>query len=93
MSELNAHVDVPLDRGAPAAARLHGEMQGQVTVCGLDTRSHSPGDLAGQVGLVLQNPANQLSGMRYTVYEEVAFGLENLGIPRAEMPERIEQAL
>lgn len=72
---------------------FHGEMQGQVTVCGLDTRFHSPGDLAGQVGLVLQNPANQLSGMCYTVYEEVAFGLENLGISRAEMPERIDRAL
>jgi len=31
--------------------------------------------------------------MRYTVYEEVAFGLENLGTPRAEMPARIEYAL
>jgi energy-coupling factor transport system ATP-binding protein len=74
-------------------ALFHGEMQGQVTVCGLDTRSHSPGDFAGRVGLVLQNPVNQLSGMRYTVYEEVAFGLENLGVPRAEMPKRIEHAL
>lgn len=74
-------------------ALFHGEMQGQVKIGNLDTRSHSPGDLAGQVGLVLQNPANQLSGMRYTVYEEVAFGLENLGISRAEMPERIDRAL
>jgi energy-coupling factor transport system ATP-binding protein len=72
---------------------FHGEMGGQVTVCGLDTRSHAPGDFAGRVGLVLQNPVNQLSGMRYTVYEEVAFGLENLGVPRTEMPERIEHAL
>jgi len=74
-------------------ALFHGEMQGQVTVCGLDTQTHAPGDFAGQVGLVLQNPANQLSGMRYTVCEEVAFGLENLGVPRAEMPERIDRAL
>lgn len=72
---------------------FHGEMGGQVTVDGLDTPTHAPGDFAGRVGLVLQNPANQLSGMRYTVYEEVAFGMENLGVPRAEMPERIEQAL
>lgn len=75
-------------------ALFYGEMQGQVTVCGLDTRAHpGPGEFAGRVGLVLQNPANQLSGMRYTVYEEVAFGLENLGVPRAEMPGRIEKAL
>ncbi len=72
---------------------FHGQMQGAVTVCGLDTRQHHPGQFAGRVGLVLQNPANQLSGMRYTVYEEVAFGLENLGTPRQEMPARIENAL
>ena len=72
---------------------FHGQMQGTVKVHGLDTRLHSPGEFAGRVGLVLQNPANQLSGMRYTVYEEVAFGMENLGVPRAEMPRRIELAL
>jgi energy-coupling factor transporter ATP-binding protein EcfA2 len=70
-----------------------GQMDGFVQVAGLDTRAHSLGQMAGQVGLVLQNPANQLSGVRYTVYEEVAFGLENLGVPRAEMAQRIEQAL
>ncbi len=74
-------------------ALFHGQMQGVVTVCGMDTHLHSPGQFAGRVGLVLQNPASQLSRMRYTVYEEVAFGLENLGTPRPEMPSRIEQAL
>ena len=74
-------------------ALFHGQMQGTVKVCGLDTRLCTPGQLAGKIGLVLQNPANQLSGMRYTVYEEAAFGLENLGIPRSEMPARIERAL
>ena len=72
---------------------FQGQMQGAVAVCGMDTRQHNPGQFAGRVGLVLQNPANQLSGMRYTVYEEVAFGLENLGVPRNEMPGRIEHAL
>jgi energy-coupling factor transport system ATP-binding protein len=74
-------------------ALFHGQMQGTVTVSGMDTRQHSPGQFAGRVGLVLQNPANQFSGLRYTVYEEVAFGLENLGVPRLEMPSRIERAL
>lgn len=72
---------------------FHGQMEGAVRLAGLDTRTHSPGQLAGRVGLVLQNPANQLSGMGYTVYEEVAFGLGNLGVPRSQMPGRIEQAL
>jgi len=74
-------------------ALFHGQMQGTVKVCGLDTRLHTPGQLAGKIGLVLQNPASQLSGMRYTVYEETAFGLENLGVPRSEMPARIERVL
>ena len=74
-------------------ALFHGQMQGTVMVCDMDTQQHAPGQFAGQVGLVLQNPINQLSGMRYTVYEEVAFGLENLGVSRAEMPQRIDQAI
>lgn len=72
---------------------FHGEMQGDVTVLGLNTRQVGPAELAGRVGLVLQNPVNQFSGMRYTVYEEIAFGLENLGVPSAEMSMRIEEAL
>jgi energy-coupling factor transporter ATP-binding protein EcfA2 len=46
-----------------------------------------------RVGLVLQNPFNQISGTRYTVREEIAFGLENLGVPPAEMPARIDAVL
>lgn len=71
----------------------HGQMEGMVRITGLDTHHHSPGQLAGRVGLVLQNPANQLSGMGYTLYEEVAFGLGNLGVPRARMSDRIDRAL
>ncbi len=74
-------------------ALFQGQLQGTATVCGMETHLHSPGQFAGRVGLVLQNPGSQLSGMRYTVYEEVAFGLENLGVLRTEMPTRIEQAL
>ena len=71
----------------------NGTIQGSVKINGLDTRQYTAGQFAGTVGLVLQNPANQLSHMRYTVYEEVAFGLENLGVTRADMPARIEAAL
>ena len=74
-------------------ALFFGEILGNVRVTGLDTQKHTPGQLAGKVGLVLQNPLNQLSTMRYTVFEEVAFGLENLGVAREEMPARIERAL
>jgi len=45
------------------------------------------------VGLVLQNPFNQLSGSKFTVFEEVAFSLENLGISQNEMKGRVEEIL
>ena len=70
-----------------------GTLEGSAQIAGMDTRATPLSQVAGQAGLVFQNPVNQLSGVRYTVYEEVAFGLENLGVPRAEMRPRIEQAL
>ena len=48
-------------------------------------------DIRRQVGMVFQNPDNQL--VATMVEEDVAFGLENIGVPTAEMPARIEQAL
>ncbi|OGO11471.1 MAG: hypothetical protein A2Y93_09245 [Chloroflexi bacterium RBG_13_68_17] len=72
---------------------FHGEMHGQVSVGGRTVATTALADLAGEIGLVFQNPFSQISGARYTVREEIAFGLENLGIPRAEMPERIGEAV
>ena len=45
------------------------------------------------VGLAFQNPFNQISGAKYTVFEELAFGLENIGIPREEMKARVQDAM
>ncbi len=50
-------------------------------------------EMCEQVGLIFQNPFNQLSGAKDTVYGEVAYGLENLGVPRDEMKKRIETTL
>ena len=44
-------------------------------------------------GIVFPNPGNQLSGTKTSVREEIAFGLENLGVPRDEMDARIDRAL
>ena len=49
--------------------------------------------VAGHAGLVLSDPAAGLTGARASVREEVAFGLENLGVPRADMDRRIDGAL
>lgn len=70
-----------------------GEFRGRVTVAGMDATQAPLSELAAQVGLVFDDPFNQLSGARFTVREEVAFGLENLGLPRQLMVERIEQTL
>lgn len=71
----------------------HGGYGGHVTVCGLDAAEVSVGELCEHVGLVFQNPFNQLSGARDTVYGEVAYGLQNLGVEREEMKARVEQVL
>ena len=71
----------------------NGELRGSVRVAGVNVPSASLARLAGLVGLVFANPFNQITGARFTVREEVAFGLENLGVPREEMPARIDAAL
>ena len=71
----------------------HGGYGGHVTVCGLDAAEVPVGELCEHVGLVFQNPFNQLSGARDTVYGEVAYGLQNLGVEREEMKARVEQVL
>lgn len=68
-----------------------GVFRGSVTVEGLDTRRHPVARLAQTVGLVFQDPESQLTQMR--VEDEVAFGPENLGLPRGEMAERVDWAL
>lgn len=70
-----------------------GEMQGSVQVNGADTKQTSLAELVTRVGLVFQNPFNQISGAKLTVFEEITFGLENLGVPRNEMKMRVEHAL
>jgi len=46
-----------------------------------------------RAGIVFPNPANQLSGTKTSVREEIAFGLENIGVPREEMDARIDRVL
>ena len=70
-----------------------GNLQGSVNVDGVETKSSILSDWVLHVGLVFQNPFNQISGAKYTVYEEIAFGLENLGVPREEIKSRVDQAL
>ncbi|MEM3609067.1 MAG: ATP-binding cassette domain-containing protein, partial [Candidatus Bathyarchaeia archaeon] len=68
-----------------------GELKGQITVAGLDVTKHPIYELAKHVGLVFQNPENQLFAL--SVEKDVAFGLENLGFPREEIRERVDWAM
>ncbi|MGC8961433.1 MAG: ABC transporter ATP-binding protein, partial [Candidatus Bathyarchaeia archaeon] len=68
-----------------------GVMEGRVRVQGLDTRVTSPSKLALKVGMVFQDPENQM--VTTGVSSEVAFGLENMALPRDIMGRRIVEAL
>jgi energy-coupling factor transporter ATPase len=68
-----------------------GELKGNITIDGLNVAEHSIHELARRVGLVFQNPENQLFAL--SVEKDVAFGLENLGVSRDEMRKRVDWAL
>jgi len=68
-----------------------GEMKGEITVAGLNVTEHPTYELAQHLGLVFQNPENQLFAL--SVEKDVAFGLENLGVPREEMRKNVDWAL
>jgi energy-coupling factor transporter ATP-binding protein EcfA2 len=68
-----------------------GRFEGCVEIAGLDTRSARPAELAGTVASVFQDPEEQIVLSR--VIPEVAFGLENVGTPPAEMLRRAHEAL
>jgi len=70
-----------------------GKLSGGVEVAGVDVPAASLAQLAGHVGLVFANPFNQITGARFTVREEIAFGLENMGVPLAEMGPRIDEVM
>ena len=68
-----------------------GEIKGQTNVAGLNIAEHQIYELAKHVGLVFQNPENQLFAL--SVEKDVAFGLENFGVPRDEMRKKVDWAL
>ncbi len=68
-----------------------GEMTGSVRVFGEDTSTWKLAQISQKIGTVLQDPERQILGTK--VLNEVAFGLENLGLPREEILERADEAL
>ena len=70
-----------------------GELTGTVEVAGRESSQSNLHEWVLNVGLAFQNPFNQISGAKYTVFEEIAFGLENTGVPREEMISRVEDTM
>lgn len=71
---------------------LYTPTKGTVRVSGMDTSdSKLIWEIRRRAGMVFQNPDNQIVATR--VRDDVAFGLENIGVPSDEMPGRIDQAL
>jgi energy-coupling factor transport system ATP-binding protein len=68
-----------------------GTFAGSVVVGGIDTRTARPSELAGTVASVFQDPEDQI--VMSKVANEIAFGLENLGVDPAEIWPRVEEAL
>jgi energy-coupling factor transporter ATP-binding protein EcfA2 len=68
-----------------------GDYSGRVTVAGKEVAKTEMRDLAQIVGFLFQNPENQI--FMFSVERDVAFGLENLGVNRQEMRERVDKAM
>ncbi|MFT4235767.1 MAG: energy-coupling factor transporter ATPase [Microbacterium sp.] len=70
---------------------VDADVTGDIRVCGWSSRDHTPATLSTRVGLVFQDPDAQI--VTATVFDEVAFALENLLVPVHEVLERTEHAL
>jgi energy-coupling factor transporter ATPase len=68
-----------------------GELKGEISVSGIDTLKHHTYEMAKHVGLVFQNPENQLFAL--SIEKDVAFGLENMGVSREKMRKKVDWAL
>ena len=69
------------------------DLEGSVTVEGTSVAEVSIGEMSAMVGMLFENPFDQLTGATTTVVEEVAYGLENQGLPRDEIMERTYESL
>jgi len=70
-----------------------GAYGGVVEVADMVIDTSEISDICQKVGIIFQNPFNQITGAKLTVYEELAFGLENLGIEKSEMERRIDEVM
>lgn len=70
-----------------------GELTGEIIIDGKNLKDFSQEELTKKVGFIFQNPFTQISGVKDTVFEEIAYGLENLGINKNEIIKKVEETL
>ncbi|KAF1299383.1 ABC transporter ATP-binding protein [Enterococcus sp. JM4C] len=74
-------------------AMFFGELTGEVTYKGKAISSYNVGALAAEIGYSSQNPFTQISGVKDTVEEEIAYGMENIGIAPEIMKAKVQELL
>ena len=70
-----------------------GELKGKINLEGKELKDYSEKEIVQKVGFVFQNPFTQISGVKETVFEEIAFGLENLALDAEYIRKRVEETL
>ena len=70
-----------------------GELTGTITLEDKELKDYSQKELVQKIGFVFQNPFTQISGVKDTVFEEIAYGLENLGLDKGEIISKVEKIL
>lgn len=72
---------------------VQGTITGSISIDNKNINDIERGEMAELVGFVFQNPFSQISGIKKTVFEEIAYGLENLGVPREEIRQRVTEVI
>lgn len=72
---------------------VQGEITGDISIDNKNIDDIERGEMAELVGFVFQNPFSQISGIKKTAFEEIAYGLENLGVPREEIRQRVTDVI
>ena len=70
-----------------------GELTGKITLEDKELKDYSQKELVQKIGFVFQNPFTQISGVKDTVFDEIAYGLENLGLDKEEIISKVEEIL
>lgn len=66
-----------------------GSLTGSVKVLGKDLKEWKLSELSVKIGYVFQNPFTQISGIKETVFEEIGMGMENMGVPKKKIIEKV----